>query len=163
MSKVGDRAGPGAGGWDGTPGGGERSAIVYRMKYVVAAKVKQRREKPVKPVISGKAQQRLAKHVKYEIFAHTKRMLEKLVKHVPFLPQKKQNEMFFIKNHRKILWFARRRAETRKARKIRVLRESRAEARKARKRRAFRTPKDTFWRAFASVFMEKTDVFSLPP
>ena len=90
-------------------------------------------------------------------------MLEKLVKHVPFLPQKKQNEMFFIKNHRKIRWFARRRAETRKARKIRVLRESRAEARKARKRRAFRTPKDTFWRAFASVFMEKTDVFILPP
>ena len=64
--------------------------------------------------------------------------------------------MFFIERHRKIRWFPRRRAETRKARKIRVIRESRAEARKARKRRAFRTPKDTFWRAFANVFMEKT-------
>ena len=72
------------------------------MKYVVAVKVKQRREKHVKPVISGKAQQRLAKHVIYEIFTHTKRSLEKLVKHLPFPAQKKENNMFFIKNHRKI-------------------------------------------------------------
>ena len=71
--------------------------------------------------------------------------------------------MFFIENHRKIRWFPRRRAEARKARKIRAFHESRAEARKARKRRAFRTPKDTFWRAIASVFTEKTDVFILPP
>ena len=34
-------------------------------------------------------------------------------------------------------------------------RESQAEARKARKIRAFWTPKGTFWRAVASVFMEK--------
>ena len=106
-------------------------------------------------MISAKAKQRLAKHVKYEIFAHTKQSLEKLVKHVPFPAQKKENDMFFIENHRKILWFPRRRAEARKARKIRAFHESRAEAPKARKRRAFRTPKDTFWRAIASVFTEK--------
>ena len=67
------------------------------MKYVVAAKVKQRREKHVKDVISAKAKQRLAKHVKYEIFAHTKQSLEKLVKHVPFPAQKKENDMFSLK------------------------------------------------------------------
>ena len=38
------------------------------MKHVVAAKVKQGREKQIKDVISGKALQRLAKHVKKRSF-----------------------------------------------------------------------------------------------
>ena len=109
------------------------------MKHVVAAKVKQGRKKQIKDVIFAKAKQRRAKHVKYEIFAHTKQSLEKLVKHEPFPAQKKGNDMFFIENHGKIRWFPRRRAEARKARKIRV----------------FRIPKDTFWKAVASVIMEK--------
>ena len=64
---------------------------------MVAAKVKQRREKHVKNVISAKAKQRLAKHVKYKIFAHTRQSLEKLVKHVPFPAQKKENDVFSFK------------------------------------------------------------------
>ena len=113
--------------------------------------------------MSAKAKQRLAKHVKYEIFAHTKQSLEKFEKHVPFPAQKKGNDMFSIENHNKIRWFLRKRTEARKARKTHVFQENRAEARKARKIRAFRTPKDTFWRASASLFIEKTDVFILPP
>jgi len=133
------------------------------MKYAVTAKVKQRREKHVKNVISAKAKQRLAKHANYVVFAHTKRSLEKLVKHVPFSAQKTENDMFFVEKQRKIRCFARRQAEARKIHKIRGFSESRAEARKARKLRAFRTPKETFCRAVASVFMEKTNVFTLPP
>ena len=46
---------------------------------------------------------------------------------------------------------------------IRAIRESRTEAGKEYKKHAFRTTKGTFWRAVASVFMETTDVFILPP
>ena len=81
---------------------------------MVAAKVKQGREKQIKDVISGKALQRLAKHVKNVVFAHTKRSLEKFVKHLPFPAQKKGNVTFFIETNREILWFARRQAEARK-------------------------------------------------
>ena len=111
------------------------------MKHVVAAKVKQGREKHVKDVNSAKAKQRRAKHVKYDILAHTKQSLETLEKHVPFPAQKKENNMFFIEKHSKILWFPRKRAEARKARKTHAFQENRAEARKARKIRAFQTPK----------------------
>ena len=63
---------------------------------MVAAKVKQGREKQIKEVISGNALQRLAKHLKSVVFAHTKRSLEKLVKHLPSPVQKKGNETFSI-------------------------------------------------------------------
>ena len=63
---------------------------------MVAAKVKQRRENPVKDVTSANATQRLAKHGKYVVFTHTKRSLEKLVEHVPFPASKKENEFFFV-------------------------------------------------------------------
>ena len=65
---------------------------------MVAAKVKQGREKQIKDLISGKALQRLAKHVKNVVFARTKRSLEKLVKHLPFPAQKKGNDTFALKH-----------------------------------------------------------------
>ena len=80
---------------------------------MVAAKVKQGREKQVKDMISGKVLQRLAKRIKNIVFAHTKRSLEKLVK-TKNLAQKKGNETFFIETYRELLWFARRQAEARK-------------------------------------------------
>ena len=81
---------------------------------MVAAKVKQGREKQIKDVISGKALQRLAKHVKELVIAHTKRSLDKLVKHMLFPAQKKGNETFFIETYSEMLWFTRRQAEARK-------------------------------------------------
>ena len=84
---------------------------------MVAAKVKQGREKQIKDVISGKALQRLAKYVKNVLFAHTKRSLEKLINTCLFLFKRREMARFFIETYLKMLWFARRQAEARKVRR----------------------------------------------
>ena len=119
MTKVGDRAGPGAGGCDVTPGGRALShgllgklntwpstvtPATPSLKMKEQNEVRGRREsqakarKNEKDVISAKAKQRLAKHVKYMILAHTKRSLEKCVKYLLSPPQKKGNDWFFLKH-----------------------------------------------------------------
>ena len=68
---------------------------------MVAAKVKQGREKQVKDVISGKALQRLAKHAKKRSFRAHEAEPRKAYKHVPFPAQKKGNVTFLIETYNK--------------------------------------------------------------
>ena len=127
MTKVGDRAGPGTGGWDGIPGGralshgllGKLNTWPSTVPPATPSLMKEqdeargRRESQARARKADKrfdfrespaeARKAFKKNV---IVAHTKRSLEKLVKHLPFPAQKKGNGPFFIQTYREILWFA---------------------------------------------------------
>ena len=113
MTKVGDRAGPGAGGCDVTPGGRALShgllgklntwpstvppATPSLMKEQDEARGRResqadkRRDFRESPAETRKACTKI-------VLAHTKWSLEKLVKHLLFLAQKKGNDTFSLKH-----------------------------------------------------------------
>ena len=118
MTKVGDRAGPGTGGWDGTPRGRALShgllgklntwpstvppATPSLMKEQDEARGRResqaRARKADKSMISGKALQRLAKHLKKRSFCAHEAELRKARTHTYFSLLKIRERTRFHRN-----------------------------------------------------------------